>query len=382
MKHWPWYLVSLLLLGGCALRGKDTSEPPAPLPAIEQQVVLEEVWERRLGAGHDGQFVRLQPAFLGERIYGADRKGRVFALDAASGKRLWEVNTRARISAGVDAGEGLVVMGTSDGEVLALDLEDGSERWRAQVPSEVLSVPRIERGMVVVQTPDGTLTGLSVDSGERRWAFDRTMPALTLRGSSTPVVAGGVVIAGFANGRLALLTVEQGRVIWEVAVAEPRGRSELERMVDLDADPVIVGNTVFAVSYQGQAAAVDIPAGQVEWRRDMSAYAGLGADFSQVYVTDDHSQLWALNRRNGASLWKQDALRLRDLSAPVPFQDLVAVGDYQGYVHLLSRLDGVLVGRVRTDRRGIASLHVEGERLYVLGKGGQLTVLQLKAADR
>ena len=378
MRHWPWYLVLLALLGGCALRGKDTSEPPAPLTGIEQKVVLEQVWERRLGSGHDGQFVRLMPAFVGERIYLADRKGRVFALQAESGKELWEVNTRARISAGVDAGEGIVVVGTSDGEVLALGMDDGAERWRVRVPSEVLSVPRVEAGVVVVQTVDGTLTGLNVGNGERRWAFDRSMPPLTLRGGSTPATGGGVAVAGFANGRLALVTVEQGRPVWEVAVAEPRGRSELERMVDLDADPVIVGNKVYAVSYQGQVAAVDIPSGQIDWRRDMSAYAGLGVDFSQLYVTDDKSEVWALSRRDGASLWKQDALRLRDLSAPLPFRDLVVVGDFEGHVHLLARFDGDLVGRVRTDSRGIADLRAVGDRLYVLGKGGLLTVLQVK----
>ena len=380
MRHWPWYLVLLALLGGCALRGKDTSEPPAPLTSIEEKVVLEQVWERRIGSGHDGQFVRLMPAFVGDRIYVADRKGRVFALLAETGDELWEVNTRARISAGVDAGEGLVVAGTSDGEVLALGIDDGAERWRARVPSEVLSVPRIEGGMVVVQTVDGTLTGLAAGSGERRWAFDRSMPPLTLRGSSTPAAGGGVVIAGLANGRLALIAVEQGRAAWELAVAEPRGRSELERMVDLDADPVIVGSKVYAVSYQGQIAAVDIPSGQVDWRRDMSAYAGLGVDFSQVYVTDDKSQVWALNRRDGASLWKQDALRLRDLTAPVPFNDLVAVGDFEGHVHLLARFDGDLIGRLRTDSRGIADLQVVGDRLYVLGNGGLLTVLKVKSS--
>ncbi|MCA1805500.1 MAG: outer membrane protein assembly factor BamB [Xanthomonadaceae bacterium] len=382
MKHWLWYFVSLMLLGGCALRGKDTSEPPTPLTSIEQQVELETVWERRAGSGHDKQFVSLRPAFVGGQVYLADRKGRVYALNTEDGEPLWDVNTRAPISAGVDAGEGLVVMGTSDGEVLALDMRDGAEVWRARVASEVLAVPRIDRGVVVVQSADGTLTGLDAASGERRWAFDRTMPALTLRGSSTPALAGGAVLAGFANGRLALLGVEQGRTAWELAIAEPRGRSELERMVDLDADPVIDGVTAYAVSYQGQVAAVDMRAGQIDWRRDMSAYAGLGVDFSQLYVTDDQSQVWGLSRRDGAALWKQDALRLRDLTAPVPFGDLVAVGDYEGYVHLLSRIDGDLVGRLRTDGRGIARLQAVGERLYVLGKRGLLTVLQVQSPDR
>ena len=379
MKHWYWYLVILGLLAGCALRGKDNREPPAALTSIEQKVRLATVWERRVGSGHDGQFVNLVPAFIGDRIYLADRKGRVFALEAGNGREIWEVNTRARISAAVDAGEGLVVLGTSDGEVLALDMQDGAERWRVRVPSEVLAVPRIDRGRVVVQTIDGSLTGLDAANGERRWVHDRTMPPLTLRGSSTPALAGGAVLAGFANGRLALFGVEDGRPVWDLPVAEARGRSELERMVDLDADPVIDGAMAYAVSYQGQVAAVDMRAGQVDWRREMSAYAGLAVDFNQVYITDDHSEVWALNRRNGASLWKQGALRLRELTAPAVFRDLVVVGDFEGYLHQLSRQDGDLVGRLRTDSRGIAALRVVGDRLYVLGKGGVLTALRLES---
>lgn len=376
MRHWPWYLVLLALLGGCALRGKDTSEPPTPLESIEEKVTLERVWEARPGRGHDDQSVRLAPAFVGDRLYLADRRGQVFALQTETGEPVWETATGARISAGVDAGEGLVVAGTSDGEVLALSMQDGSERWRARVSSEVLSVPRIESGVVVVQTADSSLTGLDLTTGERRWVSDRTMPALTLRGSGTPAAAGGVVIAGFANGRLALLRADQGQVGWDLMVAEPTGRSELERMVDLDADPVIAGDKVYAVSYQGQVVAVDIPSGQVEWRRDLSAYAGLGVDFNQLYVTDEHSGVWALQRRDGSSLWKQEALRLRGLTAPQPFGDLVVVGDYEGYVHLLSRFDGDLVGRLRTDSRGIAGLRAVGDRLFVLGRGGLLTVLR------
>ncbi len=205
------------------------------------------------------------------------------------------------------------------------------------------------------------------------------MPALTLRGTSSPVAGGGVFIAGFANGRLMALLAEQGQVAWEVAVAEPRGRSELERMVDLDADPIVAGNTVYAATFQGRIAAIDIPSGQIEWAREFSTYTSLGQDFSNLYVCDDQGDLWALNRRNGASVWKQDALHLRGLSAPVAYEDYVAVGDFAGYVHLLSRFDGEIIGRLKTDSKGIASLHVVGERLLVLGKGGTLSVLRAAA---
>lgn len=380
MKRWAWYLILLVGLGGCSLFGeKDTSEPPAEITDINQKVRLEQVWEQRAGSGSDDQFIRLMPAFLGDQLFVADRKGHVLALAVENGKTQWAVDTDARVSGAVGAGDGLVVFGTRDAEVVALNIRDGSEQWRSRVPSEVLSVPRIERGVVAVQTVDGTLTGLDAENGERRWVYDRTVPALTLRGTGTPAAAGGVVIAGFASGKLAALTAEQGRVAWEVVVAEPRGRSELERMVDLDADPVIFGNSVYAVTFQGQLAAVDIPGGQIEWSRDMSSFAGLGVDFSHVYVTDESSDLWALNRRNGASLWKQDALHLRGLTAPVSFDEYVAVGDFEGYVHLLSRFDGELVGRVRADGKGIAALHVVGDRLFVLGRGGSLAVYRIKA---
>lgn len=378
MKH---YLIPLLLslsISGCALfSDKDETEPPAELQDFQAKVQLDTLWSRKLGVGSDEQFVRYMPAILGERVFVADRKGKVWALAADSGEELWEVNTKARISAAAGVGEGLVLLGTSEAEVLALSTSDGSVQWRTSVASEVMSVPRVERGTVAVQTVDGTLSGLRVSDGERQWVYDRTVPALTLRGTSTPVAGGGVFIAGFANGRLAALIAEKGQVAWEIAVAEPRGRSELERMVDLDADPMVMGNTVYAVTFQGRVAAIDIPSGQIEWARELSSFTSLGLDYNNLYITDDHSDLWALNRRSGASVWKQDALHLRGLSAPVALEDYVAVGDYAGYVHLLSRFDGEIVARMRTDSKGIAALQVVGERLFVLGKGGNLTVLKI-----
>lgn len=380
MRVWALYLTTLLGLGGCSLfADKEDVEPPAELTKYEQRVTLVKQWERDLGAGADGQFVRLMPAFLGEQVFVADRKGRVWALTAADGTVLWETQTKTRISAAAGVGEGLVLVGSSDAEVLALDRNDGSLQWRSSVPSEVLSVPQVERGVVVVQTVDGTITGLQADSGERLWVYDRSVPALTLRGTGTPVVGGGLAISGFASGKLAALVVEQGRVLWETAVAVPRGRSELERMVDLDADPLIFGDSVYAVTFQGKVAAVDIPSGQTQWTRDMSSHAGIGVDFSHLYVSDEQSHVWALNRRNGATLWKQDALHLRALRAPVAFGDYVVVGDFAGYVHLLSRFDGELLGRVRIDSKGIATLRVVGERLYVLGQGGSLAVYQAES---
>jgi outer membrane protein assembly factor BamB len=378
MVRWGWVWLALAL-SGCAWLGgsKEVVEPPAELQEIEARVGLETHWRKRFGVGVDGHFVRLDIALLGKRVFVADRRGRVWAVQAEDGAGLWEVNTDALLAAGVGAGEGLVLVATGEGEVIALDADDGSERWRAQVGSEVLAVPRVDRGIVVVQSADGTIVGLNAEDGERLWIYDRSVPVLTLRGTSSPLLGGGAVLAGFANGKLVALTLDQGRIIWETSVAVPSGRSELERLVDLDGDFVVFSNEVYATTFQGQAAALDLPTGQVRWSRDMSSYRGVGVDFSHVYVSDDQSNLWALNRRNGATLWKQSDLRLRGLSAPAPLDEYVLAGDFEGYVHVFSRFDGALVGRGRVGSAGVRQILAAGDRLYVYGAAGELAALSL-----
>lgn len=380
-------LVSCLLSGllsGCGtlsgiLGGEDNTEPPAPLVDIADPVPLEKLWSTSVGAGYDKQDVNLVPAADDDHLYVADRKGRVVAFDAATGKERWTVKTKTAISAGPGVGEGLVLVGTSDAEVLALNATDGSLVWKAAVSSEVLSVPQLGLDMVIVQTADGNVAGLDAGDGSQQWIYDRSVPVLTLRGTSTPAVQHGVVIAGFSSGKLVALSEEQGFVAWEKSVAVPQGRSELERIVDIDGDPVIVGSAVYVTTFQGRVAVLDIQSGGLGWERDMSSYTGLGVDFSQVYVTDDKSHVWALSRTNGASEWKLDELANRQLTVPVPFNDYVAVGDLEGYVHLLSRYDGGIAARVRVDRKGIRSRPlVHQDILYVYGNGGKLAAFTMR----
>jgi outer membrane protein assembly factor BamB len=372
-----------VLLGGCStisgwFGGDDNATPPAKLEEIKDPVKLKELWSRDIGVGYDKQSVNLVPAVLGPYVLAADRDGRVVELSAETGKKLWETKTDAPISAGPGAGEGLVLVGTSNAEVLALSIDDGSIVWRAPVSSEVLAVPRIDAGIVVIQTADGTITGLSGKDGHQIWISDHSVPVLTLRGTSSPAVERGAVIAGFANGKVAALTLDKGFQVWETSIAIPQGRSELDRLVDVDANPVIVGDTVYVVSFQGKIAIIDLRNGNLGWSRDMSSYTGLGVDFSQVYVTDVDSNVWALSRDNGASVWKQDKLHNRYLTSPEPFGSYVAVGDFEGYLHLLSTYDGHIAGRVRVDRKGIAARPVTvGDVLYVYGKGGTLAAYTL-----
>jgi len=368
-----------LAVTGCSLfRSHDNTAPPAKLEPIKQSVTIRKVWDHDTGEGTDGQRLKLTTAEHEEHIFVADRSGRVESLSRDNGRRVWKTETGLNLSAGPGVGEGLVLIGTSNGQVVALDENTGKQRWLIDVPSEVLAVPRAQLGVVIVQTVDGDLTGYDAQTGERRWNFDRTEPVLTLRGTSSPLVIDDIVLAGFASGKLVALDVKSGRQLWEASVAVPSGRSEIEQLVDLDADVVVRDNVLYVVGFQGHLAAVDLRGGSVIWTREMSAYAGLAVDDRQVYVTDENSQVWALERDSGRSMWKQDKLLHRNLTGPVRIGDYLAVGDYQGYLHLLSIEDGSLVGRLRIDSAGIQVVpQVDDDRLLVLGAGGRLAALRI-----
>jgi outer membrane protein assembly factor BamB len=372
------------LITGCAAIGdafRDSSniEPPEPLTAFEPSAQAVTLWRRNVGRRTEQRYLRLRPAALGDTVYAAGRGGDVSAYDVRTGEQRWRTDTDTRISGGPGVGDGLVVVGTSDGEVLALSTEDGALAWRRRVSSEVLAAPAAAEGVVVVRTQDGKLVGMGASDGERLWVYDRAVPALSLRGTSTPVIAGGSVIAGFDNGLLAGLALKNGQLLWENRIAIASGRSELERLVDIDADPVVADGFVYVVTFQGRVAAVDRRSGDVAWRRDMSSYAGLGVDRRSIYVTDSSSFVWALDRGSSASVWRQDQLARRDLTPPVVLGDHVAIGDFEGYVHFLDRDDGRLAARVHVDGDGIASAPLAlDELLLVYGRGGTLTALRLE----
>lgn len=376
-----------LLLGGCStlgdwsesiLGGDDNADPPAPLVDIESPIAVKKLWSTSVGVGDDKQFINLVPAVDESQIFVADRKGQVVAFDLETGKKNWSVKTETAIAAGPGVGEGLVLVGTSDAEVLALSTIDGTLLWKAEVSSEVLSVPRIDLDKVIVQTADGNVAALDAGDGHEVWMHDRAIPVLTLRGTSSPAVQHGLVVVGYANGKLAALSAEKGFDVWETSITIPKGSSEIDRMVDIDGDPIIVGAAVYVTTYQGRIAVVDIQNGDPGWTRDMSSNVGLGVDFSQVYVTDDQSHVWALSRGSGATEWKVEDMNNRQLTAPEPFEDYILVGDVEGYVHLLSRYDGRVAARVKVDSRGVNSKPlVKDGVFYVYGNSGKLAAYTL-----
>ncbi|WP_052761150.1 outer membrane protein assembly factor BamB [Sedimenticola thiotaurini] len=382
------YLLSLplvLLLAGCSsmnplnwLSDEDNSEPPAELVEMASSVPARVIWSASIGDGADEQRVKLVPFVAGDRIYGASRSGTVRALEAATGRPVWSVDTELEISGGPGAGEGLVLFGTSNAEVVALEQDTGQEKWRAQVSSEVLSVPKAGRGVVVVHTIDGKLFGLDAENGAEKWVYDRSIPVLTLHGSSSPVIVDGYVICGFASGKLVMLDLQKGDLLWEITVSAPSGRSELERMVDIDGDPLVIGDVVYAVTYQGEMTAVSIQTGIVLWRRKLSSYAGMGADYGQIYVSDEADHVVSVDPGNGSALWKNKALQYRKLTAPMVLGEHVLVGDFEGYLHFLSRVDGRLEGRVRIAKSAISTppLVIDGV-VYIYADGGEMAAVTI-----
>jgi outer membrane protein assembly factor BamB len=302
----------------------------------------------------------------------------VRALSATTGEILWSTKTKLPISGATGLGDGHVLVGSTEGEVLALSVENGAREWQAEVSSEVLSAPSLTDGIAVVRTVDGKLFGLNASNGARLWVYERQVPALTLRGTSAPLVVSNAAIVGLDSGQLTAVSVADGQPLWETPISVSRGRSELERMVDLDAQPIMVDDVIYAASFQGAIAAVDLFSGNILWRRDLSSYAGLGADRAHLYVTDERSHVWAFDRLSHASLWRQDALQGRHLTAPVGFLDYIVVADFEGYVHWLQRSDGKLIARIRVDRKGVVAPPIfGGETLFVYGQGGKLTALQI-----
>ncbi len=354
--------------------GVDNSEPPSELVDYSETTRLNNVWSQNVGKGTDELFIKLVPAILNDKIFIADTRGNIAALNAESGKSVWNNDSELSITGGPGADENLTMVGTSEGEVLSLSTETGEEIWRSKVSSEILSSPRESDGVVVIRTIDGKIFALDATTGERLWIYDRTVPALTLRGTSTPVIADGLIIAGFDGGRVTALELKTGKLIWETKVALSRGRSELERMVDIDAQPLIVGEAIYVTTFQANVAALSLESGQILWQRDISSHAELGADKRNLYVTDETGNVWALDRFSGTSIWKQENLTHRQVTGPAVLGDRIIVGDLEGYLHWLDKETGDISARTQIDSDPILTQPIiSNNMLFAYSSGGTLS---------
>ncbi|VXB37079.1 Outer membrane protein assembly factor BamB [Pseudomonas sp. 8AS] len=371
-------LALAVLAVGCSSNSKKEL-PPAELPEFQEEVELQSQWSRSIGDGQGELYNLLTPAVDGERLFAADAEGLVMALDRLNGDVFWKVDLELPVSGGVGAGYGLVLVGTLKGEVIALDASSGEERWRARVTSEVLSAPATNGDVVVVQTQDDRLIGLDASTGEQRWIFENSPAVLTLRGTSSPVVTNRLAIAGLSTGKVIALDIQRGIPVWEQRVAVPQGRSELERVVDIDGSLLLSGGTLYVVTYQGKVAGIDIESGRQLWQREASSYVGLAQGFGNVYVSQAGGSVESIDERSTSALWSNDALARRQLSAPEVFSSYVAVGDLEGYLHLLSQVDGHFVGRKKIDGDGLrARPLVVGDWIYAYGNSGKLVALTIR----
>ena len=357
---------------------KDTSEPPRALSKFSSSVSVRQLWSSQIGSNSKKLYVKLQPAVDGDRVYAAGIKGNVSAYDVKSGRLLWQTDTAARLRGGPGVGSGLVLIGTADAELIALDAQTGKEKWRALASSEILAAPSAADGVAVARSIDGRIFGFSAEDGKRLWIHDSSVPVLTLRGTSAAVLFSGGVIAGLANGKMIALRLKDGALIWETRIAIPRGRSELERIVDIDADPIVADGVIHVATYQGNVATIALENGRGLWNRKMSTHAGIGADVKSLYVTDANSEIWSLERRSGSSFWKNDKLRARKVTAPVAVGEYVVVGDLAGYVHFLKRDSGAFAARINVGKSPIiAAPVVSGNTVFVSNSAGQLTAIRV-----
>ena len=355
MRTYLLPVAAALLLGACTsisnlkndlserMFGRELAEPPAELVEFKPTIKTQVVWNTRLG---EAGLFDFKPAIEDDNVYAASGGGEIVRLDAVSGKQVWRVNAGTSLSAGVGLGSNLVLVGTPQGYVIAFD-RAGKMLWKSKVSSEILSSPKESNGVVVVRAGDSRIFGLNAADGSRKWTLDRSTPALSLRSSAGLVIDSGVIYAGFAGGKLIAVRLEDGGLLWEATVAQPKGTTEIERIADITSLPVVDGPVVYAAAYQGRVVALDRSNGRILWSRDISSYTGLASENGRVYVSQASGAVYSLDYASGKTFWRQEDLANRLLSAPLSLGDKIAVGDVEGYVHILSREDGSFLGRIR-----------------------------------
>lgn len=375
--------VMLGMLSACGaieyLFVEETYEaPPEPLVEFVAEFEPKILWRENTGDGAESAYVDLSPWLQGEKIFTVDAEGDVRSYQAINGRSVWRKNLKVAVAAGVGGGAGKILIGTQQGEVIALDDQNGDILWRQRLTSEVLAPAKANENVVVVRTADGRVTGLSADEGNILWNYQRSVPLLSLRGVSAPEIIGDRALAGYDNGKLVALSLVDGKVIWEKSVSVPRGRTELERLVDIDADLKLVENTVYAAAYQGNLAALDIGTGNELWEREISTKVGFDvAQGEAVYVSDEDSYVWAIQDGTGDSLWRQTRLLRRNVTAPTIVGDYVVIGDLEGYLHWLARSDGRFVARQEITDEPITSQPIVADGiLYVMSSDGRLTAIE------
>jgi outer membrane protein assembly factor BamB len=373
-----WIIVAACVLLAACSKNKDIDKPSALVP-FSATLKADRLWTAKIG---DRKSVPLRlglgVALDGGHIYAAGRKGDVAAYDLNTGRQIWRVHTKAPLAGGAGVGEDLVVVGSSKGDVIALSAANGATKWRIKVNGEVLAPAAISSRLIVLRTVDGKLHGLAPADGHELWEADQQVPRLSLRGTATPVLKGDLALCGYDNGKVMAVNVNDGSLLWEAVVSPPHGRTELERLVDIDSAIDVSGDDVYAVGFQGRIAMLALQTGQVWWAHDASSYHGIGLDDDALYMASADGEVVAMRKRTGAELWKQNALLHRRLSSLAVSDNAVIVADYKGYVHWLDKATGSLAARASTGKVRISNPPiVSGNLVVVINDAGTISAFRV-----
>lgn len=355
-----------------------TLREPRALEDIQATVKLTEDWRSSLGT-EENRTTQLFTHAVQDKLVFASTEGDVRAVNIRDGATVWTVNLGDALSGGVGGNQNIAVVGTRNGVLIALRPNDGSTLWSVDLGLEISAIAHTQGDSIVIRTNNNQLVALAANTAEKRWTASQKSPALTLRGGSVPVILDGVVYAGMDNGKLVAVSLETGTVLWESRVSVPSGRSELERLVDIDGQIVVTDTSVYAASYHGRVVAIDRANGRTIWARDISSAQGLTLDQNLLYIADRDDYIWALEKVSGVTIWKQDKLEYRSVSAPMQLDDYILVGDYDGYVHALAKQDGALLGRERVTRGNVhAAGTATASQVHIIQQGGQLAAISLQ----
>ncbi len=352
--------------------------PPKALQAIQPSVNVQTLWQINTGSNTAKDYVRLYP-YVDDTAIIVAGGGSVSAWNKRNGGLLWRTPISEEITAGVNGGDGLVLVGTTKGSAIALDKQTGRIRWVEPLDSEVLSVSTATQGRVAFRTIDGKLNGLSTQTGETVWQQNRPTPVLSLRSAGVPVIVGDMVIAGFDNGTLTAFELQSGTGLWEALLSVPRGTNDLDKITDVDGQIKVVGSGLFAAGYNGQIAGIDLRKGEIAWAKPFSSHAGVDANADGLYATSETGDIWKIDPRSGTPAWKMDDLQRRSPTAPLLLGRYIVVGDFEGYLHWINTETGRMVARSRSDTRGYTVPPItDGRIVYSFGRGGVLSAYALQ----
>lgn len=378
-------LLSVTLLSGCSwFSGEEDVVTMSPLLKVNNQFKPTIIWSHSVGSGSGEFYSNLHPAWQDDRVFAADRRGVVKALDADSGKEIWSTNLSihtgffsrnrpAQLSGGVAAAGSRVYVGSELAKVYALDAQDGSVAWETTVAGEALSTPVVSDGVVLIHTSNGMLQALNAADGVVKWTVNLDVPTLTLRGESSPTTVFGAAIVGDDNGRVTAVMNDQGQLIWQQRISQPSGATEIARIKDVQTTLVVVNGVVYALAYNGNLAALDLRCGQVMWSREIGSVTNLLVDSGWIYLVDQNDCVIAVDTQSGGILWRQSQLLHRNLTSPVLYNGYIVTGDSEGYLHWINTDDGCFVARQKVDSAGLlAAPIIAGNKLIVQAKNGEV----------